>query len=79
MSVPPFCPEKTNWCPFTDSAQFTFREEWWDPRLAYGRFADDETEVKNNYLVIFTIQTGAIFCGIGHQRAGRPESTDLGG
>ncbi|KAL3125308.1 hypothetical protein niasHT_000061 [Heterodera trifolii] len=27
------------------SAQFTFREEWWDPRLAYGRFADDETEV----------------------------------
>lgn len=40
-------------CPFLplpipinpDSAQFTFREEWWDPRLAYGRFADDETEV----------------------------------
>uniref|UniRef100_A0A915NRB2 Glutamate-gated chloride channel n=1 Tax=Meloidogyne floridensis TaxID=298350 RepID=A0A915NRB2_9BILA len=27
------------------SAQFTFREEWWDPRLAYSRFADDETEV----------------------------------
>ncbi|KAF7640293.1 hypothetical protein Mgra_00000121 [Meloidogyne graminicola] len=26
-------------------AQFTFREEWWDPRLAYSRFADDETEV----------------------------------
>ncbi len=27
------------------SSQFTFREEWWDPRLAYGRLADEETEV----------------------------------
>lgn len=34
-----------NFDPFSDSAQFTFREEWWDPRLAYGRFADEETEV----------------------------------
>lgn len=27
------------------SAQFTFREEWWDARLAYERFADQNTEV----------------------------------
>jgi len=27
------------------SSQFTFREEWWDARLAYGRLADDDTEV----------------------------------
>ncbi|KAK0403400.1 hypothetical protein QR680_016895 [Steinernema hermaphroditum] len=27
------------------SAQFTFREEWQDPRLAYERFADDNTQV----------------------------------
>ncbi|KAI6233929.1 BMA-AVR-14, isoform b [Aphelenchoides fujianensis] len=27
------------------SAQFTFREEWWDARLAYERFSDDNTQV----------------------------------
>ncbi|KIH64779.1 hypothetical protein ANCDUO_04903 [Ancylostoma duodenale] len=27
------------------SAQFTFREEWVDARLAYGRFEDESTEV----------------------------------
>lgn len=27
------------------SAQFTFREEWHDPRLAYGRLADENTQV----------------------------------
>uniref|UniRef100_A0AC35TRR6 Neur_chan_LBD domain-containing protein n=1 Tax=Rhabditophanes sp. KR3021 TaxID=114890 RepID=A0AC35TRR6_9BILA len=27
------------------STQFTFREEWKDPRLAYGRFADENTQV----------------------------------
>uniref|UniRef100_A0A1I7Y0J9 Neur_chan_LBD domain-containing protein n=1 Tax=Steinernema glaseri TaxID=37863 RepID=A0A1I7Y0J9_9BILA len=27
------------------SAQFTFREEWQDPRLAYERFADENTQV----------------------------------
>ncbi|VDM55418.1 unnamed protein product [Angiostrongylus costaricensis] len=27
------------------STQFTFREEWVDARLAYGRFEDDSTEV----------------------------------
>uniref|UniRef100_A0A1I7WTR4 Neur_chan_LBD domain-containing protein n=1 Tax=Heterorhabditis bacteriophora TaxID=37862 RepID=A0A1I7WTR4_HETBA len=27
------------------SAQFTFREEWVDARLAYGRYEDDSTEV----------------------------------
>uniref|UniRef100_A0AC34QAG7 Ig-like domain-containing protein n=1 Tax=Panagrolaimus sp. JU765 TaxID=591449 RepID=A0AC34QAG7_9BILA len=27
------------------SVQFTFREEWWDARLAYERFADDNTQV----------------------------------
>uniref|UniRef100_A0A914NB31 Ig-like domain-containing protein n=1 Tax=Meloidogyne incognita TaxID=6306 RepID=A0A914NB31_MELIC len=35
------------------SAQFTFREEWWDPRLAYSRFADDETEVPS-FVVLAT-------------------------
>jgi anionic glutamate receptor len=27
------------------SVQFTFREEWWDARLAYERFADENTQV----------------------------------
>ncbi|VDL67680.1 unnamed protein product [Nippostrongylus brasiliensis] len=27
------------------SAQFTFREEWVDARLAYGRFEDESTEM----------------------------------
>ena len=27
------------------SSQFTFREEWWDARLAYARFADENTQV----------------------------------
>lgn len=27
------------------SAQFTFREEWHDARLAYGRLADENTQV----------------------------------
>ncbi|KAI6171461.1 BMA-AVR-14, isoform d [Aphelenchoides bicaudatus] len=27
------------------SAQFTFREEWWDARLAYERFADENTHI----------------------------------
>jgi len=27
------------------SSQFTFREEWWDARLAYERFADEHTHV----------------------------------
>ncbi|VDK67493.1 unnamed protein product [Cylicostephanus goldi] len=27
------------------SAQFTFREEWVDARLAYGRFEDESTEI----------------------------------
>lgn len=29
------------------SAQFTFREEWVDARLAYGRFEDETTEVSH--------------------------------
>lgn len=28
------------------SSQFTFREEWWDARLAYERFADENTQVE---------------------------------
>ena len=28
------------------SAQFTFREEWVDARLAYERYEDDNTEVR---------------------------------
>ncbi|KAI6229234.1 BMA-AVR-14, isoform d [Aphelenchoides besseyi] len=27
------------------SAQFTFREEWWDARLAYEQFADENTQI----------------------------------
>ena len=27
------------------SAQFTFREEWWDARLAYERLADENTHI----------------------------------
>lgn len=28
-----------------DSTQFTFREEWYDARLAYERFADENTHI----------------------------------
>jgi hypothetical protein len=26
-------------------SQFTFREEWWDARLAYERFGDENTHI----------------------------------
>lgn len=36
------------------SAQFTFREEWKDARLAFDRFADDNTEVSEiEFLFVF--------------------------
>lgn len=35
------------------SAQFTFREEWWDARLAYERFADQNTEVYKKIYIYF--------------------------